>query len=141
MIPLPNIDDCQTYAGEPLQYRPVLFYFSTGSQQDPLHSAVLCTPSIAVASVSIEVNLASNVTTVTAATDITPPANMTRSVYNGLFFDEGDLDSYALSRLEGVQEQLPSAIFLAAKVQDPTLTQVFKGQGFANITAAVYVSP
>ena len=69
VAPLPESEECQTFAGEPLQYRPVVFYFLSGLAANPLHSVVMCTPSVAVSAVSVAVDLSSNATAVLAAAD------------------------------------------------------------------------
>ena len=139
MAPLPESEECQTFAGEPLQYRPVVFYFLSGLAANPLHSVVMCTPSVAVSAVSVAVDLSSNATAVLAAADETPPANITRSVYNALFFEPDTLGPTAAARLQGVQQQLPSAVFQAAKAREPDLALLFAGGMFPNITADIYV--
>ncbi|KAH9941211.1 uncharacterized protein BXZ73DRAFT_75174 [Epithele typhae] len=128
---LPDVEECQTFASQPLQYRPVLFYFLSDADK----SLVMCTPSLAAATVSIQLDAQSNVTSVLSATDITLPSDMARNIYNGLFFNEDDLESDALARLSGIQQQIPSAILQLARLRYDGLPST---DSLTNATTTIY---
>ncbi|KAI0674469.1 hypothetical protein C8Q78DRAFT_989394 [Trametes maxima] len=130
----------QDFASVPLQYRPVLFWFFTYEPQ-PSAALVLCTPHASGQPVSVALDLA------TGATDVTPlqnspadadTANVGAFAYNGVFFDETSLDQTALARLQAIQQQLPGAVFEAARTRDPALMRSFSSRGFKDLAQDVY---
>ncbi|KAI0711111.1 hypothetical protein C8T65DRAFT_739505 [Cerioporus squamosus] len=136
---LPDLAECSNFTGTAPQHRPVVFWFFS-YEPEPFFSAVQCTPQVSVSDVRVAIDLASNTTTLVAVNETTTSTigSVGYLPYNGLFFDNVTLDSTAMSRLESVQEQLPSAVFQAAKAKDPSLRNTFVYYGFTNITAEIY---
>ncbi|KAI9065629.1 hypothetical protein FKP32DRAFT_1610546 [Trametes sanguinea] len=132
----------QDFASVPIQYRPVLFWFFTYSPE-PTAAIVLCTPHVSGMPVSVEIDLATKATEVTPLQSSAEDANSTNVgsfAYNGLFFDESSLDGTSLARLQGIQQQLPGAVFEAAKVNDTLLSFTFNNNGFAALAQNVYTT-
>ncbi|KAI8986742.1 hypothetical protein BD414DRAFT_536654 [Trametes punicea] len=130
----------QDFADVPVQYQPVLFWFFMYSPQ-PIAAVVLCTPHASGIPVSVEIDLATKTTEVTPLQSSPDDANATNIgsfAYNGLFFDESNLDQTALARLQGIQQQLPGAVFEAAKAKDPLLMSTFASNGFTALAQDVY---
>ena len=130
------------YSGIPLQHRPVVFwYFSFKSQA--FLSAVQCTPKVHAGVLNVAVDLASHQTSRLSFDDSTTASigDVQNQAYNGLFFNDGVLDPVASGRLQSIRQQLPSAVFQAAKAKDPNLGQTFVYYGFTEITSEVYVGP
>ena len=140
VVPLPDQAGCSNFTATPLQHRPVVFWFFSYEPQ-PFFSVVQCTPQVSVSNVKVAVDLPSNTTTVVTINETTTSTigSLGYLPYNGLFFDDGTLDQIAMSRLQSVQEQLPSAVFQAAKARDPLLWDTFVYFGFTEITADIYV--
>ncbi|TFK89893.1 hypothetical protein K466DRAFT_661191 [Polyporus arcularius HHB13444] len=136
---LPDLAECTNFIGTPPQHRPVVFWFFSYEPQ-PIVSAVQCTPQVSVSDVRVAIDLASNTTSLVATneTRTSTIGSVGYLPYNGLFFDNATLDTAAMSRLQSVQEQLPSAVFQAAKAKDPSLRNTFVYYGFTNITAEIY---
>ncbi|KAI0711343.1 hypothetical protein C8Q76DRAFT_809377 [Earliella scabrosa] len=127
------------YSGIPLQHRPVVFwYFSFKSQA--FLSAVQCTPKVHAGVLNVAVDLASHQTSRLSFDDSTTASigDVQNQAYNGLFFNDGVLDPVASGRLQSIRQQLPSAVFQAAKAKDPNLGQTFVYYGFTEITSEVY---
>ncbi|KAH9852483.1 hypothetical protein C2E23DRAFT_183438 [Lenzites betulinus] len=130
----------------PSQFRPVVFWFYM-SAPAPTASLTMCTPRVLAQSVSVILDLgtqtqALNVTVLQDSDSPSDPgsADVGTFAYNGLFFDQESLDSDALARLESIQQQLLNAVFVAAKMNDPTLQSTFINDGFHDLTQGLYVS-
>ncbi|CDO78006.1 hypothetical protein BN946_scf184664.g3 [Trametes cinnabarina] len=135
--------DCgQDYASVPIQYRPVLFWFFMYSPE-PTASVVLCIPHASGLTVSVAINLATKSTDVTPLQSSPDDANSTdigSFTYNGLFFDEASMDETSLARLQSIQQQLPGAVFEAAKANDTMLLSTFTSNGFTALAQDVYTT-
>ncbi|KAI0646463.1 hypothetical protein C8Q79DRAFT_671695 [Trametes meyenii] len=133
--------DCrQDFASVPLQYRPVFFWFFT-YKPDPIAALVLCTPHASGQPVSVALDLATGATAVTPLQNSpsdADTANVGAFAYNGVFFDETILDQTALARLQAIQQQLPGAVFEAARTRNPTLLREFSARGFRDLAQDVY---
>ncbi|KAL7284083.1 hypothetical protein ACG7TL_001363 [Trametes sanguinea] len=132
----------QDFASVPIQYRPVLFWFFMYSPE-PTAAVVLCTPHVSGMPVSVAVDLATKVTEVTPLQSSPDDANSTNVgsfAYNGLFFDESSLDDTSLARLQSIQQQLPGAVFEAAKANDTLLLSTFSNNGFVALARDVYTT-
>lgn len=104
----------------------------------------MCTPRAFAQNVSVAIDLATNATAVTplqSFPDDTSVADLGPFSYNGVFFPEDGLDETVLARLQGIQQQLPGAVFEAARTKDPLLQDTFSGDGFTRLAQDVYVSP
>lgn len=137
---MPDLAGCSNFTGTPLEHRPVIFWFFSYEPQ-PIFSVVQCTPQVSVSNVQVAIDLVSNATSLMTINETTTSTigSLGYLPYNGLFFDQGMLDQTAMSRLRSVQEQLPSAVFQAAKARDPELMNTFAYSGFTDITADIYV--
>ncbi|KAL1941723.1 hypothetical protein VTO73DRAFT_6723 [Trametes versicolor] len=126
----------------PVQYRPVLFWFFKYGEQ-PRASMVLCTPHVTSIQASVAIDVAARTTDVVplpASPDDSSVADIGSFTYNGIFFDESALDETALARLQAIQQQLPGAIFEAARNKDPFLMQTFINYGFTALTRDIYTT-
>lgn len=142
METLPETAGCYNGTGFPeTQHRPVVFWFFS-YEPEPIFSVVKCTPRVHANRVNVTVELASNATGIESIGEgITSIGDLEHPAFNGLFFNETMLDQEAVSRLQSVRQQLPSAVFQAAKAKDPLLLQTFVYYGFTNVTADIYVRP
>ncbi|KAI0827119.1 hypothetical protein BC628DRAFT_1418705 [Trametes gibbosa] len=135
--------DCmQDFSDIPLQYLPVLFWFFM-SEPEPMASVTMCTPHALGQNVSVVVDLATKAMNVTVQQDSPEDAdvaNIGSFAYNGVFFNEDSLDRTALSRLKAIQQQLPGAVFEAARAKDPLLEATFVNQGFLELAHDVYTT-
>ncbi|KAI0336790.1 hypothetical protein GY45DRAFT_1237863 [Cubamyces sp. BRFM 1775] len=141
VVPADFADCNQDYTNIPVQFRPVLFwFFMYGSQ--PIASVVLCYPHATAQPVSVEFNTITNTISVmplqSAPDGSADVPNIGPFPYNGLFFDELNLDSTALARLSAIQQQLPGAVFEAAKARDPLLLTTFTNYGFTSLVQDAY---
>ncbi len=132
----------EDFGSVPVQFRPVMFWFFMYGAQ-PAASIVLCTPHATSQQVSVTIDLATRATNAMplhTSPDDTSVADIGSFAYNGIFFDEAALDETALARLQAIQQQLPGAIFEAARNKDPLSMQTFVDIDFAALTQGVYVS-
>ncbi|KAI0765363.1 hypothetical protein C8Q74DRAFT_1048366 [Fomes fomentarius] len=136
---LPETAGCYNGTGFPeAQHRPVVFWFFS-YEPEPIFSVVKCTPRVHANKVNVALELASNATGIESIGEsITSIGDLEHPAFNGLFFNETMLGQEAASRLQGVRQQLPSAVFQAAKAKDPLLLQTFVYYGFTNVTADIY---
>ncbi|KAI0777267.1 hypothetical protein BD413DRAFT_668303 [Trametes elegans] len=127
------------------QYRPVLFWFFVSKPQ-PAASVTLCKPHATAQLVSVSVNLTTARTDVSTIAPVpddgAAAADIGSFAHNGLFFNGSILDQTALARLQAIREQLPGAVFEAAKARDPLLQDTFIGRkdAFTALAQDVYTT-